>query len=108
MIDVTQLNVDEAASASGAFLLDVREDDEWDAGHAPTANHIPLSDVPDHLADLPQDRQILCVCRSGGRSNRAAAYLADRGFATANVAGGMQAWAAAGLELVGASPPQII
>jgi rhodanese-related sulfurtransferase len=92
--------------ADGAFLLDVRESDEWAAGRANGAHHIRLSELPDRLEELPDNQDILCVCRSGGRSLRAAEFLASAGFSAANVAGGMRAWADAGLELTadGAEP----
>lgn len=86
-----------------ATIVDVREPDEWEAGHAPGAVHIPLGDLPGRLADLPDDAQTLpIVCRSGGRSGRAVQWLLQQGFDVANVGGGMRAWAAAGKEMVGA------
>jgi rhodanese-related sulfurtransferase len=90
----------------GAVMLDVRENDEWAAGRAPLAVHIPLSDLPDHLEDLPLDRVVVCVCRSGGRSLRAAHFLTEHGFEAANLDGGMIAWAEQGQALVsdGAAP----
>jgi len=80
----------------GAALLDVREDDEWAAGHIDGAVHVPLSDVPARLADLPEGDPLYVVCRSGNRSGRAAAWLAYQGIDAVNVAGGMKAWASAG------------
>jgi len=94
----------------GAVLLDVREDDEWDAGHAPAALHIRLSEVPDRFSSLPSDRPIVCVCRAGGRSARAAAFLAQQDFATFNIEGGMNAWALAGEAVItdGGAPGNVI
>ena len=87
--------------ADDAVLLDVREQDEWDAGHAPGAVHIPLGDVPSRLGELPEvDGPLAVVCRSGMRSGRAVAWLTQQGFDTANVDGGMMAWAAGGKPLV--------
>ena len=83
----------------GAVLLDVREDDEWEAGHAPDATHLPLAEVRD-AASRFAGQQVLAVCRSGGRSSKAAAALAKEGIDVRNVAGGMSAWAAAGLPVV--------
>jgi len=80
-----------------AFLLDVRQDTEWEAGHAPMATLIPLADVPDHLDELPRDRLIICSCRSGGRSLRAATFLQENGFDVVNLSGGMLAWYAENL-----------
>ncbi|NNG38309.1 rhodanese-like domain-containing protein [Flexivirga sp. ID2601S] len=85
-----------------AVLLDVREQDEWDAGHAPTAVHIPLGDLPARLGELPEADEahpLPIVCRSGGRSGRAVAWLAQQGFDVVNVEGGMKQWAAAGKPL---------
>lgn len=78
-----------------AFLLDVRRDDEWIAGHAPDATHIPLDQLPERLAELPRDRPIWAVCHGGGRSARATAFLAGQGFDATNYEGGMVAWARA-------------
>ena len=83
--------------ADDAVVLDVREDDEWQAGHAPGAVHVPLGDVPSRLADLPEtDEPLPVICRSGGRSGRAVAWLSQQGFDVVNVDGGMRAWNAAG------------
>lgn len=85
-----------------AVLLDVREQDEWDAGHAPGAVHIPLGDLPSRLAELPDDVTPLpVVCRSGGRSSRAVQWLEQQGYDVVNVDGGMKAWDEAGKPLVG-------
>jgi rhodanese-related sulfurtransferase len=80
----------------GAWLLDVREDDEWAAGYAPGARHIPLRELGVRTAEIPQDQAVYVICRSGGRSARAAEALAAAGWDAINVAGGMQDWAAAG------------
>jgi rhodanese-related sulfurtransferase len=87
----------------GALLLDVREDDEWNAGHAPPARHVALSSVPDFLDELPRERVIVCVCRSGGRSARAGQFLIEQGFDAVNLDGGMMAWHDAGIEMVAES-----
>jgi rhodanese-related sulfurtransferase len=88
------------ALASGAVLLDVREDDEWSAGRSEFAVHIALAELPDHLDELDRDKLIVCVCRSGHRSLRAANFLAEGGFSVANLEGGMIAWDQAGKPLV--------
>jgi rhodanese-related sulfurtransferase len=75
-----------------AVLIDVRQEPEWDAGHAPMATLIPLAEVPDHLDELPRDRLIICACRSGARSLRAATFLQEGGFDVVNLSGGMMAW----------------
>ncbi|MDR2986716.1 MAG: rhodanese-like domain-containing protein [Nocardiopsaceae bacterium] len=86
--------------AQGAILLDVREDAEWRAGHAPKARHIPLGRLPGRLRDVPANRTVITVCRSGHRSAQAAAMLARDGRDVVNLAGGMYAWARAGLPVV--------
>jgi rhodanese-related sulfurtransferase len=94
-----------------AYLLDVREDDEWAAGHAPGAHHVPMMEVPVRLADVPQDGDVVVVCRMGGRSGQVVAYLRQNGWDNVrNLEGGMQDWAAAGRDLVSedGQPPRVI
>jgi rhodanese-related sulfurtransferase len=100
--DVPQLDPDTAANLveKGACLLDVREDDEWVAGHAAAALHIRLADIPGRVGEIPSDAPVVCVCRVGGRSQQAAEFLRARGVDAANLAGGMRAWAAAGLDVM--------
>jgi rhodanese-related sulfurtransferase len=81
---------------SGAFLLDVREEAEWQAGHAPEATHLPLGRLEAEHTTLPKDTEIVVICRSGNRSDVAAAALRGAGYEAVNLAGGMRAWAAAG------------
>jgi len=88
---------------AGAYLLDVREPDEWQAGHAPAATHIPLGELEHRHGEVPLDRTIVCVCRGGGRSARAAEALGSLGYDAINLAGGMRAWAAADLSVVDAT-----
>jgi rhodanese-related sulfurtransferase len=83
-----------------APLLDVREPDEWAAGHAPTAQHLPMSELTARLDELPDDEPLYVICRSGGRSARVVAYLAGQGYPAVNVDGGMQAWSAQGRAIV--------
>jgi rhodanese-related sulfurtransferase len=84
----------------GVLLLDVREDDEWVAGHAPSALHIPMSQIAGRLDELPQDDNLFVICRSGGRSARVTAYLNSNGWDAVNVAGGMKSWHAEGRPVV--------
>jgi rhodanese-related sulfurtransferase len=84
----------------GALLLDVREQDEWDAGHATDASHIPLTELESRVAEVPADRPIVVICRSGARSLRAAEYLTALGHEAHNLAGGSRAWVEAGLPFV--------
>ncbi|MFD5080623.1 rhodanese-like domain-containing protein [Streptomyces sp. NPDC058371] len=92
--------VEVADLTDGDFLLDVREDDEWQAGHAEGALHIPISEFVARYGELteaaPQDGKVHVICRSGGRSAQVATYLVQQGLDAVNVAGGMQVWAAAG------------
>lgn len=88
-----------AAMPDGGVLLDVREIDEWLAGHVHGATHVPLMELPQRLDELPRDRNVICICRSGNRSGQATAFLNDRGFSAHNMVGGMKAWAAAGLPV---------
>lgn len=91
---------DAARPGQEVLLLDVREDHEWAAGHAPGAVHVPLRSVPARLAELPRDRPVDVVCHLGGRSAQATAYLLDQGVQARNVEGGMEAWQRAGLPVV--------
>ncbi|MGW4499126.1 rhodanese-like domain-containing protein [Micromonospora sp. NPDC004336] len=85
--------------ANGGVLLDVREPAEWRAGHAPRARHIPLGQLAERLDDIPTDRPVVAVCRSGARSRQAAALLARNHGRVHNLTGGMRAWVDAGLPL---------
>ena len=92
-----------------APMLDVREVDEWVAGHAPTAHHLPMSELPGRMGELPDDDPLYVVCRSGGRSARVVAYLPGQGSPAVNVDGGMRAWSAQGRQVVAAAgSPEII
>ncbi|MFE2327476.1 rhodanese-like domain-containing protein [Streptomyces sp. NPDC059385] len=87
-----------------AVLLDVREQAEWNAGHAPGAVHLPLSRLAGG-AGLPasaQGRPLVVICRSGHRSRQAVGLLAGHGAEAVDVKGGMSAWASAGLPVVDA------
>ncbi len=85
---------------AGAFLLDVREHDEWTAGHAPDAVHVRLGELGARAGELPQDREVYVICRTGARSAYAAQALAAGGLNTINVADGMTGWAVAGRPMV--------
>jgi rhodanese-related sulfurtransferase len=84
-----------------AFLLDVREDDEWTAGHVPGALHVPMMEIPARADELPTDRDVVVVCRVGGRSAQVVAYLRQNGFdRMINLDGGMADWEAAGRPMM--------
>lgn len=96
--DVAPAEAARLAEAGQALLLDVREPDEWERGHAPRAVHLPLGELDP--ATVPSDRPVIAVCRSGNRSGKAAAALAEAGLDVRNLTGGMTAWAAQGLPVV--------
>jgi rhodanese-related sulfurtransferase len=84
-----------------AYLLDVREPDEWTAGHAPGAHHVPMMEIPARMSEVPADADVVVVCRSGGRSGQVVSYLMNNGWDNVrNLDGGMQMWAASGREVV--------
>src|SRR6201984_495527 len=74
-------------------LVDVREPEEWAAGHVPGATHIPLGQLGERYMEISQDGPVYLICRSGARSNRAAHALAGAGWDALNVSDGMQGWA---------------
>ncbi len=89
-----------AAGENTALHLDVREQDEWDAGHDASATHIAMADLPAAVGSFEKNRTIICICRSGNRSGKVAAWLISQGFNAVNMTGGMQRWAADGLPVV--------
>lgn len=93
----------------GLAVLDVREQVEWDHGHIDGAVHVPLGELPQRLADVP-DGQTLVVCKAGGRSAQATGWLAAQGYDVVNLDGGMLDWEAAGRPMVseGDRPPQVV
>ncbi len=93
-----------ALPGEGHVLLDVREHNEWTAGHAPDALHIPMAEVPQRLDDVPEANQIYVICRSGGRSARVTAFLNANGWDAVNVERGMNGWSAMGRPLVSEDP----
>jgi rhodanese-related sulfurtransferase len=101
---------EDAAARSDLHLLDVREPDEWKAGHIAGAQHIPLGELRERLAELPTDGTILAVCRSGSRSEAATRGLRTLGYAAENLEGGVTAWKRAGLplEAEGGGPGRVI
>ncbi|MFG2904262.1 rhodanese-like domain-containing protein [Kitasatospora sp. NPDC048286] len=90
---------DAAAVPADAALLDVREQDEWDAGHVDGALHIPIGEVIARLGELP-DEKLYVLCRVGGRSAQVVQYLVQQGRDAVNVDGGMYAWQGAGRPMV--------
>jgi len=106
--DISVTEAHRAAEAGDVLLVDVREQHEWDAGHAPGAVHVPLGEL--RQDSLPTDRPVVAICRVGGRSGAATEALAGVGYEVRNTTGGMLAWAAAGLpvEVAGGSPGVVV
>lgn len=97
-------SVDAAAVPSEGFVLDVREDDEWAAGHVEGALHIPMSDFVNRFGELteavPDGARVHVMCRVGGRSAQVTQYLVRQGVDAVNIDGGMQAWDGSGRPMV--------
>ena len=90
-------------------VLDVREEVEWRYGHIEGATHIPLHQLPERIEEVPA-QPTLVVCKVGGRSARAVAYLSALGRDVMNLDGGMLDWQAAGRPMVGEidGNPQVV
>ncbi len=88
------------AQDAGAVLIDVRESSEYRPGHAPGARHISVQVIERRLGEIPKEREIIVVCQSGMRSQRAAEILSSNGYKVLNVSGGMIGWQRAGLKVL--------
>jgi rhodanese-related sulfurtransferase len=112
MIEVPTIEVAQVPDPipEGVIVLDVREPLEWHYGRIDGAVHIPLTQLPDRAGELPVDRQLLVVCKVGGRSSQATAYLREKGFEAINLAGGMIDWLESGRPMVGDGdgPPLVV
>jgi len=92
--NITPTELAERISRQEVVLIDVREPYEWTAGHIDAAQHIPLQQIPQRLDDIPKDRDVVMICRSGSRSEHARAFLANQGYTRVlNLVGGMMRWA---------------
>jgi rhodanese-related sulfurtransferase len=89
------------AAVGDRYLVDVREHDEWAAGHAPTATHLPMSEIQARLAEVPVDLPVAIVCRVGARSAQVVDWLQRQGYDAVNVEGGMLRWQYEGLPVEG-------
>jgi rhodanese-related sulfurtransferase len=107
---VPSITVNDLDALKAPILLDVREPDEWEAGHAPDAWFWPLARLDQVRAELPLGPKIVCICRSGARSAKATELLRSWGLDAVNLEGGMQAWAADGrpVERDDGSPGTVI
>jgi len=98
-----EVSVSEAASLrdGGAFILDVREPDEWIESHIPGATLIPLGELASRVDEVPQNQEVVVVCRSGNRSQQGRDILLSAGFENVtSMAGGVNQWKAAGFDTV--------
>ena len=89
----------------GEHVIDVREVDEYEDEHVPGAILIPLGDLADRVDEVPTDRPVLVICKSGARSRRAAEFLIENGIDASNVAGGTLAWIDSGRDVVEGGEP---
>ncbi|MFC9589302.1 rhodanese-like domain-containing protein [Streptomyces sp. NPDC056944] len=107
-------SVDAASVPADALVLDVREDDEWTAGHVEGALHVPMSDFVARFGEVTEavaERgRAFVMCRVGGRSAQVTQYLVQQGFDAVNIDGGMLAWDGAGRPMVaeGGSPAFVL
>jgi hydroxyacylglutathione hydrolase len=96
-----------SAVRSSRLIIDVREQTEWDAGHAVGARHAPLEGLLERLADVPRDQPIVMYCQAGTRGTIAASVLRANGFTdVANLEGGLDAWCGAGLPVEHGREPE--
>jgi len=106
MSEIEEVTATEAIelSTGASRLIDVREPDEWEAGHAVGAQSLPLSQLLERMDELPKDETLLLICQGGVRSMRAATALDQAGYTVINVAGGTSAWQSAGGAMVADGP----
>jgi rhodanese-related sulfurtransferase len=106
MADAAQIPAGEAIAdvTMGAWLLDVREPDEWARGHAPEAHLIPMAEIMGRIDEIPSAGEIVVICHSGFRSWQVTKALVEAGYDAVNVAGGMEAWQSAGGVVVAGGP----
>ena len=91
---------------SGTFTVDVRTQEEWDEYHAPNTTLIPLDQLQNRLSEVPKDKEILVVCRSGNRSQQGRDILLSAGYNATSMAGGLKEWYAKGYPIEGAPAQQ--
>ena len=102
---IREVTVDElAALLPGVTLVDVRNPDEFEEARVPGGVLVPLGELPERVDDIPDDRTVYLICRSGARSMRAAEFLAAEGRDVVNVEGGTLAWVASGRPVDSGNP----
>ena len=96
-----EINVSDLALEiqTNAYVLDVREDHEFEEGHVPSAHHMPLGSVPDRYLEIPKGEKIFVICKSGRRSQVAAEFLEEKGFDAVSIEGGTDGWIESGREV---------
>ena len=99
-----EISVDEAYQEyqNGTFVVDVRTQEEWDEYHVPNVPLIPLDQLPDRLNEIPKDKIILVICRSGNRSQEGRDILLSAGYQATSMTGGIKEWYAKGYPIEGA------
>jgi rhodanese-related sulfurtransferase len=103
--EITVAQAYEKYEQGDVFFLDVRRLDEWETVHIPDTTLIPLEQLETRLAEVPQDRDIVVICRSGNRSREGRDILKNAGFANVtSVNGGVNAWSAAGYPVEQGAP----
>ncbi len=107
-VDTPEIGVDQLAAAvkTGATIVDVREPDEYVAGHVPGAVLIPMGQLPRHAAKLDRSAPVYVVCASGNRSATMTGFLRKAGFNAYSVAGGTSEWTRSGRPVVGGNAPR--
>lgn len=103
---ISEIDVDALAALverGDIRLVDVREPDEFAAGHVPGAVLVPLGTVPDNVDAFRGEGPTYVICQAGGRSLRACEFVADHGVEAVNVAGGTGGWIASGRDVVSGS-----
>lgn len=94
--EIDQQQLAQVRAATAVMVVDVREADEYRAGHVPGARLIPLKELGARMHELPRGRPVYVVCQSGGRSVQATRMLLGAGIEAVNVRGGTAAWIQAG------------
>jgi rhodanese-related sulfurtransferase len=97
-INAAELN-DRLKNGKRPVVIDVRQPDEYRTGHIVGAKLMPLNKLSSRIKDLPQNREIVCVCASGNRSGSAARMLVKAGYQAVNMRGGMLSWRRANLPV---------
>jgi phage shock protein E len=98
--DLSVAEVAAVMDGGKVMIVDVREEYEYNDGHIPGAELIPLGEIPGRLDEIPQDMPVILVCRSGNRSGQAYQYLTTQGYTDVhNMLGGMLEWSASGYDV---------